>query len=279
MDGVKYFYFTSIIWTIAVLSLLIVFYYNSLESLEFTVKSPCSERNATREQCLCSPEFCVNKCCAWGQEPVGLDGDMYVCNHTVNETVQRKFFSKSLQYYYTSPSDTAPKKIHEDEDTFKIYIDFLTSETTKAYQHIDFNGSVRLFRNGTAQSIDNDWYRSPSGYCLETFFTIEVFKFFYVPSDDIAINNTPVNHDCDQESGQVLRVASLSVSVFFFILTLLVYAVLPKLQTLRGKCLMCYFMCMLIACVGLLYFQLRVRGARYYVQTCAVMGEFSILFP
>lgn len=276
MDRVKYFYFTSIIWTIVVLSLLIVFFYNLLEykSLEFTNKSTCSERNATREQCLCSQEFCVNKCCAWGQEPtMSNDGtSIYVCNFTVNETVQRKLFSESLKYYYTSAIDTAPKKILEDH--FKIYIDFLTSETTEAQQNIPFNSSVRLFQNGTAQSIDNGWYRSPSGYCLDTFFNAEVFNFFYISSV-----NENINSDCDHESGQVLPLASISVSVVFFILTLLVYAVLPRLQTLRGKCLMCYLMCMLIADVGLLYFQLRDTGATYYVQTCAIMGEFSILFP
>lgn len=276
MDRVKFFYFTSIIWTIVVLSLLFVFFYNFLEnkSLEFTVKSTCSERNATREQCLCSQEFCVNKCCAWGQEPtMSNDGtSIYVCNFTVNETVQRKLFSESLQYYYTSAIDTAPKIISEDH--FKIYIDFLTSETTEAQQNLPFNSSVRLFQNGTTQSIDDGWYRNPSGYCLDTFFNTEVFNFFYISSV-----NDIINSDCDYERGQVLPLASISVSVVFFILTLLVYAVLPRLQTLRGKCLMCYFMCMLIADVGLLYFQLRDTDATYYVQTCAIMGEFSILFP
>lgn len=285
MDRAKYFYFTSIICTLVVLSLLIVFFYNSIEyKYLFTEKSTCSERNATREQCLCSQEFCVNKCCAWGQEPAMSDDgtSMYVCNFTVNElyvneTVQRKLFSESLQYYYTSAIDTAPKIIPHH---FKIYIDFLSSETAEPQYNIEFN-DVRLFQNGTVQNIDNGWYRSPSGYCLDTYLNTEVFNFFYIASA-----NDNINSDSDHESEeqviqwkQVLRQALISVSVVFFILTLLVYAVLPRLQTLRGKCLMCYFMCMLIAYVGLIYFPFRDRVTTYYVQTCAIMGEFSILFP
>lgn len=272
MDRVKYFYFTSVIWTIFVLSLLIVFFYKCLEnnSLDFTVKSTCSERTATREQCLCSQEFCVNKCCDWGVEPVLISSTSFIfeCKFSANETAQRIMFTKSLQKYYTSATDTEPKIT---EGHFKIYIDFLTSEATKAQDEpLDFDYYVRLFQNGTAESIVDGRYRNPSEYCLDTFFKTEVFKFFYISSDDNSDNVESVN---------VLRVVLNSVSVFFFILTLLVYAVLPRLQTLRGKCLMCYFMCMLIAYVGLQYFALRDTNAANYVETCAIMGELSILFP
>lgn len=315
MDRVKYVYFTSIIWTILVLSLLIVFFYKSSEYkstksftilqtsteyvqqnvtednyfttpqsfTDFTVKSNCSERNATREQCLCSPEFCVNKCCAWGQEPaLDVGTGMYGCNHTLNETLQtkqKKMFPVFLQDCYTSPDDTAPK-LRVPEDHFKIYSDFLTSETKKAQNEMEFNGSVLLFQNGTVQRIYDGWYRNPSEYCLDTFFDTDMFYFFDIPSDDIAINITTTNipKTKDDESVSVLRTVLISVSVFFFILTLLVYAVLPRLQTLRGKCLMCYFMCMLIGYVGLLYFLRRDQYAENYVETCFIMGEFSILF-
>lgn len=289
MDKVKYFYFTSIIWTIVVLSLIIVFVYKTSEDkVMFTEKLPCSNPDENiRQKCVCSKEFCVNKCCVWGEQPNATYRDSmyrYVCSSYGNQDEQNNTFAKSLQYYYTSTVDAAPKT--NRDHTFEIYIDFLTSEPfehpTDGYliqTNVDF-AQAHLFQNGTILlNPVGDWYLSPSRYCLDTFYDSGETKFklfFTIPFSSVPDANS--NQDYNDTTQSILQKVLISVSEVFFMFTLLVYAVLPRLQTLSVKCLMCYFLSMLTANAGLLYFQWRDVNAEYNEKACYIVGKFIIMY-
>lgn len=269
MNRVKYFYFTSIIWTIVVLFLLVVFFYNP--STLFIDKLPCSDPNeTTREMCICSTKFCVNKCCAWGEEP-HENYTSYLCS-LGNQSEQELTFAKSLQYY-TSKIDTTPKTNRGKH--FEIFIDFITSERKDSLYSFEMS-DVRLFANGTILLYpDNGLYYSPSRYCLDTVKS-NLLKIFITENED---DDDGEPDDDSNDSTSVWPTVLTSASVVFFILTLSVYAVLSKLQTLSGKCLMCYILCMLMSYSGILYFQRRDVNASNYIQTCATVGKFLIMYP
>lgn len=279
MNKVKCCYFTSIISTIVVLSLLIVVVYKLLEvEVLFTEKFPCSDPDgSTPETCLCATGFCVNKCCAWGARPLSPSGDnVYLCIPYETADQQRRTFDESLQYY-TSTTDRVAK---QNRNNFKIYIDFLTSDSPEGDQtkrtYVAFD-DVSLFQNGSL-SLSPVEYWSPSKYCLDTSSdsSTELNVFFTEYYESNESNDT--NDGPEIESNNYLVSPLLSVSVFFFVLTLLIYAVLSSLQTLSVKCLMCYLLCMSVADAGLLYFDLRDIGAEYYEETCATVGKLLITY-
>lgn len=208
--------------------------------------------------CPCSRKACISKCCPFGQEVIRRV--CAVVDHV--ELQDRSFYG--LHYYDAYPTVMRPRT--NENRQFNIKINFMT------YKSLSFTrpDNFRLFRNGTVKvkqqcSTQHDvCFLTPSDYCFDTRGNNHEMALYY--SGDTTFKK--LLRLLKKMNYVYASIASCS----FLILTLLVYAVLPSLQNLGGKCLMCYYLCtsMSFGCSAFQYIIMETNS----VKLCTFMGKF-----
>lgn len=266
MGRVELFYFVSTFFTIVLLSLFYSFAIFEVPPVDLIFNfqaSPCDEKNTKNAVpvgnyvyvynetapekhftkgnvsygCPCSANPCISKCCPFGQEK------FTECD-TLNETEYPNYTSEQERLFYnlkynTSLQDTTPKT---NPNQFNIVFNFLSSPQSETVVRMD-QGEYFLFENGTVKLnhqcniIEHDTcYLDYSNYCLDSLDGSSVSLYYR----ESAAKNAETKKNLDR----IIYGCASIISGVSVILTLVIYAALPSLRNLSGKCLMCYFLCM-----------------------------------
>lgn len=130
--------------------------------------------------------------------------------------------------------------------------------------------AFHLLENGIVYVNDGDQYWNYSSYCLETTEEDNVIHFFICNSkEDMAISER--NESQDEYKWTVRGFAS-RVSGVFFLLTFLIYVILPELHNRNGMCLMYYFLSMSVGDLCTSFIILRENG-NISEDYCAFLGK------
>ncbi|CAD7083129.1 unnamed protein product [Hermetia illucens] len=100
-----------------------------------------------------------------------------------------------------------------------------------------------LFENGTVFRWEDRAYLSKNDYCFSPTFTMNSSVMIFSPF--VCFPNT-------ETSQYLIYGIAMLTSVPFFIITVLVYLVIPELRNLHGKALCCYLSCLVVgySCLG-----------------------------
>lgn len=220
------------------------------------------ERNGTQYGCPCSNFPCIRKCCPWGQY---MEKDY--CTKTFDglEKSQKELFY-DLKFYKTV-HDNEPITNSQFNIVFKLPDGCPENITNRMMLHLP---EFHLLENGIVYLKDGDQYWNYSSYCLETTEEDNVTHFFICNSkEDMAISER--NESQDEYKWTVRGFAS-RVSGVFFLLTFLIYVVLPELHNRNGMCLMYYFLSMSVGDLCTSFIILRENG-NTSEDYCAFMGK------
>lgn len=191
------------------------------------------ERNGTQYGCPCSNFTCIRKCCPWGQ----YMHDDY-CSKTLDGLEKRQ---KELFYdlkFYKTVHDDKPITNSPFNIVFKLPDGCPEIITNRVMLSLS---EFHLLENGIVY-IKEDQYYNYSSFCLETIIHDNKTHFFICKSnEEMATSERKKSED---EYKWTTRGIASRVSGVFFLLTFLIYVVLPELHNRNGMCLMYYFLSM-----------------------------------
>lgn len=225
------------------------------------------EINGEQYGCPCSRDRCIRKCCPWGQ----YLGDKS-CKTSQNglEQLQKELFSELK--FYKSIIDKKPNT-HGNRHfnvVFKLPNGCPENETKRNIQWLGIEKEY-LLENGNLFIPAGETSLHQFDYCFDTRKQGDnvTINYFLCEPEEI-MNNT----DLSLHWYTIKGYANL-ISGAFLILTFLIYAVLPKLQNLNGKCLMSYFLSMIVSDLTLSA-NLLVRDKN--VSFCEFLGKFFNIY-
>lgn len=218
------------------------------------------ERNGTQYGYPCSNFPCIRKCCPWGQH---IEKDY--CTKTFNGLEKKELFY-DLKFYKTV-HDIEPITNSTFNIVFKLPDGCPENITNRMMIYLT---EFHLLENGIVYLKDGDEYCDYSSYCLETIKGVNLTYFFICKSiEDMAISE--INGAQDEYKWKARGVAS-RVSGVFFLLTFLIYVVLPELHNRNGMCLMYYFLSMSVGDLCTSFIILREDG-NTSEDYCALLGK------
>lgn len=216
--------------------------------------------------CPCSRNRCIRKCCPWGQHLV----DESCIFESELEQLQKEMFSK-LQFYKTIKDD---KPFTHNNSQFNIVFKLPDRCPENKMDRVIYSlPKFHLLENGNLW-MKNGKYVDRFKYCFDFKDNdTETIHFFICYSKIVDQSNS----EKDQSHWYIIKGYANVVSGVFFILTFLIYAVLPNLRNLNGKCLMCYFLSMLVGSLTLSSILL-VHDKDFRLKCCAYLGKFFKMY-
>lgn len=221
------------------------------------------ERNGTQYGCPCSNFPCIRKCCPWGQY---IEEDYCTKTFDGSEKRQKELFY-DLKFYKTvydkEPITNSPFNI-----LFKLPDGCPENITNRMMLH---HHEFHLLENGIVYLKDGDEYWNHSSYCLETIEEEDNITHVFIcnSEEDMAISERNESQD---EYKWTVRGSASRVSGVFFLLTFLIYVVLPELHNRNGICLMYYFLSMSVGdlCTSFIILREKENTSEDY---CAFLGK------
>ncbi|XP_046659714.1 probable G-protein coupled receptor Mth-like 4 [Homalodisca vitripennis] len=216
--------------------------------------------NGNYEGCPCSFKTCVRKCCPRGQKLISEQE--LVC---VNDTLET--FSRNLNetVFFKIGKGQTLEDLHQktmtNEDFF-ISSDFGCNEPGP-YGHgsrfVPMDERTYLISDGTILTESLVYIDLP-GYCLESL----------IESDEIitvrCVQNTLVQYSLqDSPLTAMFLLLLMFISVLALFVTIYIYAVLPQLQNINGKLLMCH-----MASLAIYFLSIVVA------EICPDLGQFCL---
>ncbi|XP_055296031.1 G-protein coupled receptor Mth2-like isoform X2 [Sitodiplosis mosellana] len=198
--------------------------------------------------CICNIQSCLRLCCPLGSIHNMENGTMVCREHEAAKNFEGEV-------------------LHANNET-----DVVTLDDHFAYVHghpckkMYMEDDYQIVHNGDIL-INNDTLSSQK-YCFHGKYNKATDK---VDLKLLICLEVPESHP-----RYAILATCMLISVLFIIATLLVYAFVPKLQNLQGKCLICYLICLAIGYTLMAYIQLNGFN---YVQPhiCHPIG-FTMLF-
>lgn len=205
--------------------------------------------------CVCNLRPCLKKCCR-RNEILGA-GDRPNCTRLPNGSLGRDLILERTQL--APEIQEIPNRVLQDLFVLVENMDCPKNTVRYMLEPEQYKDDMFVLeRNGTLRTAISKF--SAWSYCLdwkEPFQKISVL---------VCLGSTsPPN---EQESYNI----GIIISIPFFIVTFLVYAIIPELRSLYGKTLMCYVACLVVA-----YTFLVVASLFYFAShLCSAIGKLPI---
>ncbi|XP_037940672.1 G-protein coupled receptor Mth2-like isoform X2 [Teleopsis dalmanni] len=169
--------------------------------------------------CICKLRTCVKFCCHPPQTKIK---DLRECETGIENELE-------LSPYVNITFNNGTEKSIPVLEEFSIVVGIPCHNAYKLIPD-DPDDEWKLYENGTMKRLYDNAILSRRDYCLAPHNKSDVYSF------------TPMNCPNAVVEPDNLFVDSVAmlISIPFFVLTILVYACLPKLRNLHGKCLICY---------------------------------------
>ncbi|KAG8313911.1 hypothetical protein J6590_104220 [Homalodisca vitripennis] len=200
--------------------------------------------------CPCAVKPCIRKCCPPDHDFQPNSIDCVRSNTSYFEPLQHQVYSKPSNSQ--AVEDLVPVAVEDDH--FSILYGDACGKNGQFLREPDqyVEDSTYLLEDGRLMTMDiNHLYLDQSQYCLEAFSGGDVIHTMECFEDQTELV-------VQKREGWVLFLlaSGMIVSIPFFLATFLVYALLPQLQNLHGKSLMCHVMSLMIAYVCLAIVQI-----------------------
>lgn len=223
------------------------------------------EINGTQYGCPCSRNRCIRKCCPWGHHLVDKSCSLF--KNGLEQSEKEKFCK--LQFYKTIKDNIPYNHVNRQ---FNIVFKLPDGCPENKMDRVIYSLSeFHLLENGNLWIKES--YVDRFLYCFDykgnDTETIHIFTCHSKIIDES-------NSEKDQSHWYIIKGYANVVSGVFFILTFLIYAVLPNLRNLNGKCLMSYFLSMLVSSLTLSTILL-VDDMEFRKNFCAFLGTVSSL--
>lgn len=198
--------------------------------------------------CVCKYKPCIRLCCVKG---VGPNGDHEGC------------IKSNILNIFTSGYEEAT--IDMDTHEYGLLLERPCARMFELEPY-DYSEDQWYFLNN-GSIVSNLGVADTNGYC---------FSHFYNETnpDEILTKVLLCFHDQNDLRFSVYPIGML-FSIPFLIITFLVYAFIPELRNLHGKCLMCYVLSLTILYISLSAVQLDRKNVMLETAQCSIFG-FSI---
>ncbi|XP_034175028.1 G-protein coupled receptor Mth2 isoform X1 [Osmia lignaria lignaria] len=215
--------------------------------------------------CVCNVRACLRKCCRRDQILGGNDRPN--CTQLENGQLARDLALEERQLA------NEIQGISGLSDFFVLIEDMLCPENKYRLEPERYEeDAFVLLENGTLQTSTSKF--AAWTYCLDWKDSFEKIVVLVCLSTDDA--SSSYEEEKQQESYKV----GIIVSIPFFFVTFLVYAIIPELRNLYGKTLMCYVACLVVAYTFLVlvkffyYFTIALCSAIAFVIHFSFLASF-----
>ncbi|KAM3965240.1 putative G-protein coupled receptor Mth-like 3 [Aphomia sociella] len=183
--------------------------------------------------CICSKEFCIRKCCPYGQ---GYNINKRRCTNITN-----KFDPPIWNKHNVLEGVNATDLFHFVYEIPTCVNNTVRIRVKKITKNIHLRDDGKLYIELT-NSIPPYTLREPDKYCIDTF----------VSEDQNGVKQANIDAlvcfaDESGENHYVLSSSCMLISCVFILATCAVYAWLPELRNLHGRVLMAYLLCLFVA--------------------------------